>query len=181
MSASPDREPFTPVAQALHWATAAMVLTMLAVGATMVASLDRYHALIALHRPLGLAVLVVVAARLAYRLWNPPPPLPASVSRAERLAATASEWALYGLMLALPLVGWGMLSAGRYPVVLAGSTYLPNILPHDPGLYAVLRVTHSALAYTLVLLVLAHLGAVLFHTLVVRDGLLWRMLPRGRG
>lgn len=181
MSAPTDRKPFSATAQVLHWATAVMVLTMLAVGAAMVASLDRYHALIALHRPLGLAVLALVAVRLAYRLWNPPPPLPASVSRAERVAATASEWTLYGLMLALPLVGWGMLSAARYPVALAGSTHLPDILPHDPGLYTVLRTAHSLLAYALVLLVAAHLGAVLFHTLVLRDGLVWRMVPRGRG
>jgi cytochrome b561 len=169
---------FSGVAKVLHWTTAAMVLAMLGIGAASVGSLGGYHALVNVHRPLGIAVLAVVAVRLTYRLWTPPPPLPATVSRAERVAATTSEYTLYTLMLALPLVGWGMTSASRYPVVLVGSAYLPDILPHDVALYAVLRKAHTALAYALGLLILAHLGAVLSHTLVVRDGLLWRMLPQ---
>jgi cytochrome b561 len=84
---------------------------------------------------------------------------------------------MYGLMFALPLVGWGMLSAARYPVVLYGSLQLPFILPHDATLYAVLRKAHTALAYLFFLTFLAHFGAILFHTLVVRDGILKRMAP----
>jgi cytochrome b561 len=177
MSKPSERRSFSAVAQTLHWVTAAMVLAMLGIGAAMVASLGGYHTLVSVHRPLGLTVLVLVVVRLAYRLWVPPPALPATVPRPERIAATASEYTLYGLMLALPLVGWGMTSAARYPVVLFGSVYLPNVLPHDLTLYAVLRKAHTVLAYALGLLILAHLGAVLFHTLVVRDGLLWRMVP----
>ena len=175
-----DFHSFSLVAQALHWTMAAMVLAMLGIGAAMVASLGWYHTLVAVHRPLGLAVLVLVMVRFIYRLWNPPPPLPATVSRVERIAATVSEFTLYALMFALPLVGWGMMSASRYPVVLFGSVYLPNILPHDVAVYAVLRKAHTVLAYALALLILAHVGAVLFHTLVVRDGMLRRMWPRAR-
>jgi cytochrome b561 len=81
------------------------------------------------------------------------------------------------LMFTLPLVGWGMLSAARYPVVLFGSLHLPFILPHDLTLYAVLRKAHTVLAYLLFLTLLAHLGAILFHTLIVRDGILKGMAP----
>ena len=99
------------------------------------------------------------------------------MARAERLAATASELTMYGLMFVLPLVGWGMLSAARYPIVLYGSLHLPFILPHDAMLYAVLRKAHTILAYLFFLTFLAHLGAILFHTLIVRDGILQRMAP----
>jgi cytochrome b561 len=99
------------------------------------------------------------------------------MSRLERLAATASEYLLYGLMFVLPLVGWGMLSAARYPIVLYGPLHLPSILPHDAMLYAVLRKAHTILAYLFFLTFLAHFGAVLYHTLIVRDGLLKRMAP----
>jgi cytochrome b561 len=78
-------------------------------------------------------------------------------------------------MIALPLVGWGMLSAGHYPIVMFGPVHLPAILPVNPTLYAVLRKTHTILAYLLFLTFLAHLGAVLFHTFIIRDGLLNRM------
>src|SRR5437867_12001538 len=94
-----------------------------------------------------------------------------------RSAAAASEYTMYGLMLVLPLVGWGMLSAARYPVVLFGSVHLPFILPHDAMLYAVLRKTHTVLAYLFFLTFLAHFGAILFHTLIVRDAILKRMAP----
>ena len=68
------------------------------------------------------------------------------MSEAERRVATASELAMYGLMLVLPLVGWGMLSAARYPIVLYGSVHLPFILPPSVTLYAVLRKAHTILA-----------------------------------
>jgi cytochrome b561 len=69
------------------------------------------------------------------------------------------------------------LSAARYPIVLYGSVHLPPILPHSVMLYAVLRRTHTVLAYLLVLTFIAHFGAVLFHTLIVRDGMFSRMAP----
>ena len=82
---------------------------------------------------------------------------------------------LSALMFALPLVGWGMLSAGHYPIVMFGPLHLPPILPANPMLYSLLRATHTILAYLLFLTFLAHISAVLFHTLIVRDRLLDRM------
>jgi cytochrome b561 len=84
---------------------------------------------------------------------------------------------MYGLMFVLPLVGWGMLSAAHYPIVLYGSLHLPFILPHSPMLYAVLRRTHTVLAYLFFFTFLAHFSAILFHTLILRDGILLRMVP----
>src|SRR4029453_19629970 len=81
------------------------------------------------------------------------------------------------VMPVLPLVGWGILSAARYPIVLYGSLHLPFILPHSATLYAVLRRVHTILAYLFFITFLAHLGAILFHTLVMRDGMLRRMAP----
>jgi cytochrome b561 len=177
MSMSAPRRQFTAFSRLLHWTMAAMVLTMLGIGAAMVASLADYHALVSVHRPLGVAILALVVVRFVNRLLNPPPPFPATMARAERLAATASEWTMYGLMFLLPLVGWGMLSAARYPINLYGPLHLPFILPHDAMLYAVLRKTHTVLAYLFFLLFVAHFGAILFHTLIVRDGIIERMVP----
>ena len=168
---------FAAFSRLLHWTMAAMVLTMLCVGVAMVVSLANYHVLVSIHRPLGIAILILVVVRFVNRLLNPPPPLPATMSRAERLAATASELTMYGLMFVLPLVGWGMLSAARYPIVLFGSLHLPFILPHNAMLYAALRKAHTVLAYTFFLTIMAHFGAILFHTFVVRDGMLKRMAP----
>ena len=80
-------------------------------------------------------------------------------------------------MFVQPLVGWGMLSAARSPIVLYGSLHLPFILPHNAKLYAVLREAHTVLAYFFFLTFLVHFGVILFHTLIVRDGILLRMAP----
>ena len=168
---------FPAVSRWLHWTMAVMVLTMLGIGAAMVVSLGDYHALVSIHRPLGIAILILVVVRFVNRHVNPPPPFPATMSPLERRVATASELAMYGLMVLLPLVGWGMLSAARYPVVLYGSLHLPFILPHSPRLYAVLRQAHTILAYVFFATFMAHFSAILFHTLIVRDGLLKRMAP----
>ena len=159
----------------LHWLMAAMLLTMLFVGAAMVASLGNYHRLVAIHRPLGILILILAAIRFVNRKLTTLPPFPPTMSHLGQSFASASERLLYTLMFALPLVGWGMLSAGHYPIVMFGPVHLPPILPANPTLYAVLRRTHTLLAYLLFLAFLAHLGFVLFHTLIVRDRLLNRM------
>jgi cytochrome b561 len=177
MTMSNPHRQFTALMRVLHWTMAAMVLSMLCIGVAMVASLADYHVLMSIHRPLGIAILILVVVRFVNRQLSPLPPFPPTMSRAERLAATASEYTMYGLMFILPLVGWGMLSAARYPIVLFGSVNLPFILPHDLMLYAVLRKAHTILAYLFFLTFLAHFGAILFHTLIVRDGILKRMAP----
>ena len=174
---STQRVQFTVLSRLLHWTMAAMVLTMLGIGVAMVVSLADYHVLVSIHRPLGIAILILVVVRFVNRQLTSLPPFPATMSRAERLAASASELTMYGFMFVQPLVGWGMLSAARYPIVLYGPLHLPNILPHDVMLYAVLRKTHTILAYLFFLTFIAHFGAILFHTLIVRDGFLKRMAP----
>ena len=171
------RVQFAAFSRLLHWAMAVMVLTMLCIGVAMVVSLADYHALVSIHRPLGIAILILVVVRFVNRRLNPPPPFPDTMSRLERRAATASELTMYGLMFVLPLVGWGMLSAARYPIVLFGPLHLPFILPHSPMLYALLRRAHTILAYLFFFTFMAHVSAILFHTLIVRDGMLKRMAP----
>lgn len=177
MGMSGEQRQFTGLMRLLHWLMAAMVLSMLGIGVAMVASLGDYHRLVSIHRPLGIAILILVVIRFVNRQFSTLPPFPATMSSQERFIAHASEILLYTLLFVLPLIGWGMLPAARFPIVLCGSLHLPPMLPHSVMLYAFLRKTHTVLAYGLFLAFIAHFGAVLFHTLVVRDGLLSRMAP----
>lgn len=161
---------FSLPSRLLHWLMAVLVIAMLFIGVGMITSVTLYGLLVSVHKPLGIAILVLVVVRIINRLANTPPPLPASLPPIQRLAAKASHLVLYGLMIAMPLIGWGMLSAAGYPIVLYGPVALPAILPADAGLYAALREAHSVLAYLLFATVLVHLGAALFHGLVRRDG-----------
>ncbi|WP_137171676.1 cytochrome b [Massilia sp. HP4] len=171
---------FNLLARVLHWSMAVAILTMLFVGAAMVVSLRHREVLLDLHRPLGLAILLLAIVRLANRLRHPPPPLPADLPRIQAMAATASHWLLYGLMFAMPVIGWAMLSAGAYPVELFSGVRLPPILPHSPVLYGFLRPLHGVLAYVLFFTILAHLGAALFHAWIRRDGVFEQMSTGGK-
>ncbi len=171
---------FHPLARLLHWLMALLILGMLFIGVSMVGDLSpRHPLLVELHKATGLALLLLVVIRIGVRLSLPHPALPADLPSLQRLAAKASHWLLYALMLAMPLLGWAMLSAGGYPRPLQ----LPAIAPHDLQLYAVLRQAHGWAGYLLFATVLIHLGAALMHALVRRDGVLRSMWPGpvGRG
>lgn len=178
MSAQPNH--FAPLARLLHWLMALMIIAMLFIGAGMVASVsERHQWLIHLHKPLGIAILVLVIVRLVVRFSTRQPPLPADLPGWQTVAAKASHVLLYVLMLILPLLGWAMLSAAGDPVMLGSSLQLPAILPANAQLFALLRKAHGFLAYLLFLTVLLHLAAALFHGWVRRDGVLESML-RGK-
>jgi cytochrome b561 len=173
---------FAVPSRVLHWLMAPMVIAQLLIGVTMVASLSYYPLLLAIHRPLGVLILAIAVVRLVNRLAHRPPPFLSTMSGAERRIATWSEYLLYALLLVQPLTGWAMLSAARFPVTLAGPLRLPGIAPRSIDVFAVLRECHNAFAFLLFLTFTAHMCAVLFHTLVLRDRLLdrmalWRVRP----
>ena len=170
---------FSPLQRALHWLMAIMVLAMLFIGVTMVSTLKpRFLTLIAIHKPLGIAIFVLALLRLGLRLWRGAPPLPSDLSSIQVVAAKLSHAVLYALLIAMPLIGWGMLSAGGYPIVLFGSFHLPRILPQDDQLYAALRTAHIVLAYMFFATILLHVAAALFHALIRRDGVFYAIAWR---
>ncbi|KAF1305285.1 cytochrome b [Pseudomonas putida] len=167
-------EAFHPLARLVHWLMAILIIAMLFIGVSMVGDLSlRHPVLVELHKATGLALLLLVIVRIGLRLSLPHPPLPQDLPALQRLAAGASHLLLYALMLAMPLLGWAMLSAGGYPRPLQ----LPAIAPHDLQLYAMLRQAHGWAGYLLFATVLVHLGAALMHALVRRDGVLRSMWP----
>lgn len=167
------KQHFNLLGRLLHWTMAALVLAMLFIGIGMVSTVSpRYNALLSVHKSIGILILVLVAIRLVNRLIHSPPPLPADLPTWQVLAAKASHLMLYTLMFGLPLVGWAMLSAAGYPIVVFGSLHLPAILAHDTAIFAVLRTAHTVLALLLFATFLAHLGAALFHALIRRDEVL---------
>ena len=171
---------FTPVQRLLHWLMAACIVAMLFIGVGMVSTvMPKYLTLVAIHKPLGIAILALALIRLAVRLRYGAPPLPADLPEPMKLAAVGSHYALYALMIAMPLIGWGMLSAGAYPVVLFGGWHLPAILPQSDRLHTLLWDAHFYLAFAFFALVLLHAAAALFHALVRRDGVFETMASAG--
>ncbi len=164
-------------ARLLHWTMAVMVIAMLLIGIGMVGTTTpRYLTLVSIHKPLGMATLGLVVLRLINRLANRSPALSLSVPKWQRRIASASHMLLYGLMIAVPITGWAMLSAEDYPIILFGGTVLPRLVSQDAALFVQLRSAHGMLAAVLFGTFILHLAAVLFHQWVRRDAILDRMI-----
>jgi cytochrome b561 len=162
---------FTPLQRLLHWVMAICILAMLFIGVGMVSSVaPKYLTLVAIHKSLGITILVLALIRLVVRLRYGAPALPADLPEPMKLAAHLSHYALYAAMIGMPLLGWAMLSAAAYPVVVFGGVWLPAILPQSDSLHTLLWGAHYYLAFAFFALVLMHLAAALFHALVRRDG-----------
>jgi len=180
MTGMPQR--FTPLQRALHWLMAICILAMLFIGVGMVSSIaPKYLSLVAIHKSLGAVILILALIRLAVRWRYGAPALPADLPAPMKLAAKLSHYLLYTLMIAMPLLGWGMLSAANYPVVLFGGVHLPMVLPQSDSLHTALWNAHFYLAFVFFALVLMHFAAALFHALVRHDGVFEAMatLPGG--
>jgi cytochrome b561 len=175
------RTRFTVLQRALHWLMAICILAMLFIGVGMVSTvMPKYLILVSIHKPLGVAVLVLALIRLAVRLIYGAPPLPADLPEPLKLSAHLSHYAFYVLMIGMPLLGWGMLSAAAYPVRLFGSLHLPALLPPSDSLHMLLWNAHFYLAFAFFGLILLHVAAALFHALIRRDGVFEAMASVSR-
>jgi cytochrome b561 len=95
-----------------------------------------------------------------------------------KLAAHLSHYAFYALMIVMPLIGWAMMSAAGYPIVLFEGLTLPPILSPSRELHTLLWNAHRLFALAFFALILLHLAAALFHGLIRRDGVLQQMTGR---
>jgi cytochrome b561 len=176
------RQHFAPLQRLLHWLMAICIVAMFFIGVGMVSTImPKYLPLISIHKSLGATILILALIRLAVRLHYGAPPLPADLPEPIKLAAHLSHYALYALMIVMPLLGWAMLSAAAYPVVLYGGIQLPSLLPQSDSLHTVLWNAHHYLAFAFFAVVLMHVAAALFHALIRHDGVFQTMAPALHG
>ena len=169
-----------PVSQLLHWGIVVLILTMAVLGLTMTElpnSPDKVR-LFALHKSIGLTILALVALRLLWRVFaGRPPDLP--MPRWQHRAAQASHAGLYVLLFAVPLSGWLVNSASGFPLRWFGLFRVPSIAARDHDLHEFAEGLHEWLFWGLIVLVVMHATAAIYHHLFMRDATLSRMLPGG--
>ena len=177
---TPAGQNYDGVQRALHWIMAALIFLAIAagIGATFLAkgSPERAQTFM-IHRSLGMTALVLVAFRVAYRLFRGAPPYAAPLGRLTGLAAHAAHFALYFLMIALPVSGYLLTSAAGRPVPWFGLFEWPSLAPQDKGLADSAAQAHFWLAWTIGAVLTLHLAAVIWHRYIKRDGVLARMWP----
>lgn len=178
---------YTRTAILLHWLIAIGLMGMLGLGFYMTRlgddALSLKVELYQWHKSFGITLLVLTLARLAWRLFHPPPSANAP-SLWQRRLARVGHIGLYGLTLIVPLAGWAMASASPFniPTILFGLIEWPHLPPFDTlvdkqASEPLLKLVHKILAYLTALLALGHAGAAIRHHFILKDSTLMKMLP----
>jgi cytochrome b561 len=173
---------YSPLARRLHWWTVVLVGVQIPMGLYMtyrggvlkvfdVVTDTLYDS----HKLLGLLILLVVIVRLVYRLSHGAPADEPTLARWQKGAAHTTHWALYLMLLVVPMLGY--IGISLYPALEIFSMPLPAITPVNEAAAQRVFGAHYLGAMVILLLVGAHVGAALFHYLIRGDGVLARMLP----
>ncbi len=171
---------YTGTAKTLHWVMAILLFGLLALGFYMhdLPLSPEKLKLYSWHKWAGVTAFLLVLVRLAWRVTHLPPALPASMPRIMQLAAHAGHFALYALMIAIPLSGWLMSSAKGFQTVWFGVLPIPDLLDKNKELGDLLAIVHKGLNLLFVAVLAGHIGAALKHHFIDRDDILTRMLPK---
>ena len=181
MTSSSPSSRYTAVAIALHWAMAILLLFMIWLGWNMDDNEARYQ----LHKSVGITLLFLTVARIAWRLLNPPPPLASDMKPYEQKLSHAVHIAFYAMMVIIPLAGWLLVSISPFQIstVLYGAVDWPH-LPFTSGLqqgnellHAVVENVHSKGAWVIIALLALHVAGAVKHEISGEDGVLKRMIP----
>jgi cytochrome b561 len=168
------------VPQALHWLTALFVICGFLLGQfgdVFPKGPPRELGLL-VHMTLGQGVLALLLARLLWRRVNPPPPPEATrFGRLIEIAARASHFTLYGLLLVVPLLGVIVQLKRGNELPIFALWHVQSPWPVDRSLARSILSLHGTLADTLLILAGIHSCAALVHHWIWRDRTLSRMLP----
>ncbi|WP_168077870.1 cytochrome b, partial [Caulobacter sp. SSI4214] len=187
MAASRTR--YTTVAIVIHWLIAAAIVFQIILGWRMgdgPKGSPTTFALFQLHKSIGITILLLSLARLAWRLFNKPPAAPEGQPKWERIASKVVHIGFYVIMIGLPLTGWILVSASRVAI----PTLLYGVIPwpHVPGIpelaagpkhvwHEIGELGHGVLVKLTYVLLALHLGAVAKHQILDKDEVFGNMAP----
>lgn len=165
---------YNATARAIHAVLAVLVIVNLAVG-LLQEQLEKAVNLTPLHMSIGLTVLFLSLARIAWRLTWKTPDYEPLLKRFDLLFAKIAHGLFYALMLILPLTGWIMASAGKGSLAWFGVPFPKLAVEKGSQLAEVGSEGHEILGFAMLALVVLHVGAALRHHFILKDGVVRRM------
>lgn len=176
-----DPAQYSRGAKWFHWLTVPPLLLLLASGLVIrVIGDEAKMRFYTLHESLGLLMLALAVARLAWRWRHAPPAWPPGVPALERLVAGTVHDLFYVILIAQPLLGFFTTNAYGFPqretTAFLGFIDLPVFMERAPELALALHWAHSVTGWLLIPLIGAHVGGVLYRHIGKDDGTLLRMI-----
>lgn len=165
-------------ARFFHWAIALLMLVGWPVGLIIKNFYDIEWLKLLLyfiHENIGVTIWLLALARVAYRIKYPPPPLPADTPAFIRGAAHATHWLLYVILLVQPIGGFIATNAWGFNLTFWGVLPLPDPVGNNEALAKTVQYLHRLTAFSLLLILIAHIGGALYHLLIRKDGIFQRM------
>jgi cytochrome b561 len=180
--ATPKIERYDPVMKAMHWTTLFLVAAAYAVvwSSGAAATKEQQAVLVQVHRSLGVTIFALTLVRLAWRSRARLPSLPADLPAIQIMAARATQYLLYALLLAQPVLGLLHSIALGARIDLFFVIELPAMVSRDKVLSDAAISAHNLVANLMLVVVALHAAAALFHHFVRRDGVMKAMLPGAR-
>ena len=177
----PPGPPYGRVAKWFHWITAGLMAVALPVGFVIQHIKDPHKMpFYAIHESAGVTIFLVALLRLIWRWTHPPPPLDPGIPRPLRLAAATVHNALYALLLIQPVLGFLMTNAFGFPLrgetAYLGLFDLPKFMEPVLWLAELLKGLHVIGGWTILVLLVLHIGGAVYHQAIRRDDLLLRMI-----
>jgi cytochrome b561 len=171
------------IAILFHWLVAVLIIANIGL-AWSLDSFDHHdpvhQKILTIHKSIGTTILLLAVLRLVWRWMHPAPVLPETIPRWKRIAARTDQVLLFAVLFIMPLSGLIDASAFSQPVQYFFLFDLPALTGHNEPLGHIAFAVHQITALILYGLLLLHAGAALHHHYVLKDGILRRMLPRGR-
>jgi cytochrome b561 len=164
-------------AKGFHWLLFLMLTFSIVAGnflASMPKGAEKLQAA-GMHKSFGAVLLILILLRLVWRLINVTPNDPEGTPAIQSVMANALHWSLYVLMLAQPISGIMMSQAAGLPVSFFGLFEFPVFLDKNPSLAQFFRDIHGAVWILLILAVIGHIGAAIYHHFIKKDDVLKRM------
>jgi cytochrome b561 len=173
---------YSGLAMLLHWTIAVLVIVTwrISEAAEEAATRAAKGEIMANHFAIGVVIFALVVVRLIWRQVSPPPPASNAHAGWERTLARIVHLAFYALLLVMPIAGWVALSSFGEPINVFGLFTLP-VLPVgiDEARGEAIFELHGTAGITLLVLTALHALGALKHTILDKDGTLFRMLPFG--
>lgn len=173
MAAKSTTDQYGTVAITIHWLSALLILILIGSGfrASGMEEAAAKAAILQIHLPVGGAIFLLTLARIGWWFWADKKPASVDMALWQGRASRLVHVLFYVVILGMASSGIGMMVlSGAGPVIFGGS---PDALPDFWDFLP--RIPHGIGARVMAALLVAHIGAAIYHHFIKKDGLIWRM------